>query len=77
MKNRLPVILFAALMAAPMLLSQPVQAQERGEDTWYVAPRVGLSYYKGTNDNTFALEHGDLFENVGVPVNLGFEVGYR
>ncbi len=78
MKNRLPVFLIAALMLAPVLLSQPVQAQERNEDTWYLRARAGLSYYQGTNDNKFALEKGDLFENVAfLPSNLGLEIGYR
>lgn len=75
MKNRLPVILFAALMAAPVLLSQPVQAQERGEDTWYLRPRVGMSYYTGTNDPRIALEKGDLFNTT--PINAALELGYR
>ncbi|MFT4604892.1 MAG: PKD repeat protein [Rhodothermales bacterium] len=75
MKNRLPVYLFAALMAAPMLLSTPVQAQDRGEDTWYLRPRVGLSYYTGTNDATIALKKGDLFNTT--PINAALEVGYR
>jgi PKD repeat protein len=76
MKNRLPVFLFAALMAAPMLLSTPVQAQDRGEDTWYLRPRVGMSYYTGTNDPTFAISsNGDLFNSA--PLNAALEVGYR
>ena len=76
MKNRFPVLLFAVLMAAPALLSAPVQAQDRGEDTWYLRPRVGLSYYTGTNDPQFAVSsNGDLFEKF--PINAALEVGYR
>ncbi|MBO6574695.1 MAG: PKD domain-containing protein [Rhodothermales bacterium] len=76
MINRLPVLLLTALTALPMLFATPVQAQDRGEDTWYLRPRVGLSYYTGTNDAQFALSsNGDLFEKT--PLHLGLEVGHR
>jgi PKD repeat protein len=75
MKNRLQALLLAVLMAAPVLLSAPAQAQERGEDTWFIRPQIGLSYYTGTNEPTLGLEKGDLFETL--PIHLGLEIGYR
>jgi PKD repeat protein len=76
MNTRLPVLLLLALAAAPVLAPSAL-AQERGEDTWYLRPRVGLSYYLGDNDKALNIQKGDLFNEVPLPWNLAFEVGKR
>ncbi len=76
MNTRLPVLLLLALAAAPVLAPFAV-AQERAEDTWYLRPRAGLSYYLGDNDKAINFTKGDLFNEVPLPWNLAFEIGKR
>lgn len=75
MKTRLPIILLAVVTALPWL-AQTAVAQDGAEGSWYLRPRIGLSYYLGDNDQSINFQKGDVFNNV-TPLNAALELGYH
>lgn len=72
MKTRLPIILLAVITALPWL-AQTAVAQDSADGSWYLRPRIGLSYYKGDNG-------GGLFEFSSddvTPLHAGLEFGHN
>ena len=76
MNKRLPALLLAFAALLPLVASVAL-AQQRAEDTWYLRPRVGLTWYQGDNDQELDFSKGDLFNDVLLPWHLAFEVGYK
>ena len=75
MKKLVLLFLFTALTAAG-LLPQSASAQvERGSETVYIRPQVGISYYMGDNEKSPFNFDGDMFDTF--PYNLGAELGYQ
>lgn len=73
MKKLVLLFLFTALTAAG-LLPQSASAQvERGSETVYIRPQVGISYYMGDNEKSPFNFDGDMFDTF--PYNLGAELG--
>ena len=72
MKTRLPIILLAVAIAAPWL-AQTALAQDADAGSWYLRPRVGLSWYSGDNGGgPFELSSDDT-----TPLHLGLEIGHN
>lgn len=65
------MLMFVAAIAAPDVLAQV----DRGEDTVFLRPRVGLAYYMGDTEKSPLTFDGDLFNSF--PYSLGAEVGYQ
>jgi len=74
MKKLVLLFLFTFLALAG-LAPQGAVAQERGAETVYIRPHVGISYYMGDNERSPFNFDGDMFDKF--PYNLGVEVGYQ
>lgn len=69
MKTRLPIILMAVVTALPWL-GQTALAQDSADGSWYLRPRIGVSYYMGDNGTGMSFSSDDQF-----PLHAGLEVG--
>lgn len=75
MKKIVLLFLFTALAIVgltPMVASAQV---ERGAESVYIRPHVGISYYMGDSEKSPFNFDGDMFDKF--PYNLGAEIGYQ
>lgn len=75
MKKLVLLFLFTALSMAGLMPQQAVAQVERGAETLYLRPHVGLSYYMGDNERSPFNFDGDMFDKF--PYNVGLELGYQ
>lgn len=75
MRKLVLVFLFTALSMAGLMPQQAVAQVERGAETLYLRPHVGLSYYMGDNERSPFNFDGDMFDKF--PYNVGLELGYQ
>ena len=75
MKKLVLPFLIAALVVAGFMAPQASAQVERGAESIYLRPHVGISYYMGDNERSPFNFDGDMFDKF--PYNLGVEVGYQ
>ncbi len=75
MKKLVLLILFTALSMAGLMPQQAAAQVDRGAETLYLRPHVGISYYMGDSERSPFNFDGDMFDKF--PYNLGLEVGYQ
>jgi PKD repeat protein len=75
MKKFVLLFLFTALTIAGMTAQEASAQVERGAESVYIRPHVGLSYYMGDNEKSPFNFDGDMFD--AFPYNVGAELGYQ
>jgi outer membrane protein OmpA-like peptidoglycan-associated protein len=75
MKKLVLLFLFSMLAVAGLTAQQASAQVERGAESVYIRPHVGISYYMGDNERSPFNFDGDMFDKL--PYNLGVEVGYQ
>ncbi len=75
MKKLVLLFLFTALTFAGFTAQQAAAQVDRGAETVYIRPHVGISYYMGDNERSPFNFDGDMFDEF--PYNLGAEIGYQ
>ena len=75
MKKFVLLFLFTALSATGFLTGVASAQVDRGAESVYIRPHVGMSYYMGDNEKSPFNFDGDLFDEM--PYSVGAEVGYQ
>ena len=76
MSKRL-LLIFALVCGMLVATASSVMAQDvRPEDTFFLKPRIGISYYLGDNEKSPFNFNGDAYE-VGFPYSIALELGYQ
>ena len=75
MKKLVLLFLFTALAVAGMTAQQASAQVERGAESLYIRPHVGISYYMGDNEKSPFNFDGEMFDSF--PYNVGAELGYK
>ena len=75
MKNNVLLFLFTALVTTALVPNVALAQTERGAESVYIRPHVGISYYMGDNERSPFNFDGDMFDKF--PYNVGAEIGYQ
>jgi len=75
MKKLVLLFLFTALAIVGIMPNVASAQVERGAESVYIRPHVGLSYYMGDNEKSPFNFDGDMFDEF--PYSAGAEIGYQ
>ncbi|MCH8960709.1 MAG: PKD domain-containing protein [Bacteroidetes bacterium] len=71
------LLIFSLVCGTLFATASSVMAQDlRPEDTFFLKPRVGISYYMGDNEKSPFNFNGDGYE-AGFPLSIALELGYQ
>lgn len=75
MKKLVLLFLFAAIAIAGLAPKVATAQVDRGAESVYIRPHVGISYYMGDSEKSPFNFDGDMFDKF--PYNAGIELGYQ
>ena len=75
MKKLVLLLLLTATAAIGLSPNVATAQVDRGSETVYIRPRVGISYYMGDSEKSPVNFDGDMFDKF--PYNAGLELGYQ
>ena len=75
MKKLVLLFLFTAIAAISLVPNVATAQVDRGSESVYIRPHVGISYYMGDSEKSPFNFDGDMFDKF--PYNAGVELGYQ